>query len=129
MARFAAALLRRRRRRYFRWCSPASVDDRAVIPAVPGTSFPLITFFTNVKYGGSEITFVGEKTTGCIGATAPFIKSVSSVQLNQPDIACNLWSEANCAGVGGIVVSDNIPSLITFGFNDLMVSYNCYSTA
>ncbi|KAJ7447241.1 hypothetical protein FB451DRAFT_1411982 [Mycena latifolia] len=100
-----------------------------VIPAVAGPSEYLITFYTSVNYAGQAITFVDEKTTGCIEATGNFIGSVSSVKIDQPDIACNLWSEKNCGGVAGLVVAGNVPSLITYGFNDKMVSYNCYSTA
>ncbi|KAJ6601133.1 hypothetical protein DFH09DRAFT_1126947 [Mycena vulgaris] len=106
-----------------------ALANRSVIPAVAGKSAHLITFYTAVNYGGQSVTFVDEKTTGCIAATAPFIGSLSSVKLNQPDIACNLWSEKNCGGVAGLVIAGNIPSLITYGFNDKMVSYNCYSTA
>ncbi|KAF7368505.1 Uroporphyrin-III c-methyltransferase [Mycena venus] len=108
---------------------PAPLVDRAVIPGVPGPSVALFTVFTNVNYGGKDITFVDQKTTGCIEATGDFISSVSSIKLDQPDIACNLWSETNCGGTGGIVVAGDIPSLFTFGFNDKMVSFNCYSTA
>ncbi|KAJ7162705.1 hypothetical protein C8R43DRAFT_991228 [Mycena crocata] len=107
----------------------ASISDRSVIPAVPGPSSSLITFFTNVNYGGQDVTFIDEATTGCIGATGPFISSLSSVKLARTGIACNLWSEKNCGGVGGIVVAGNIPNLGAYGFNDKMVSYNCYSTA
>ncbi|KAJ7360980.1 hypothetical protein DFH08DRAFT_1074082 [Mycena albidolilacea] len=108
---------------------PAALVDRAVIPGVPGPSVPLFTVFTNVNYGGQQVTFVDQKTTGCIEATGAFISSVSSIKLNQADIACNLWSQKDCAGTGGVVVTGDIPSLFTFGFNDLMVSFNCYSTA
>ncbi|KAJ6611512.1 hypothetical protein B0H10DRAFT_2224029 [Mycena sp. CBHHK59/15] len=107
----------------------ASHRNRNVIPAVNGKSTSLITFYTNVNYGGQPVTFVDEKTTGCISATSPFISSVSSVKLDQPDIACNLWSEENCGGAVGLVVNGNIPNLTPYGFNDKMVSYNCYSTA
>jgi hypothetical protein len=34
---------------------------------------------------------VDQKATGCIEATGAFISSVSSIKLNQADIACNLW--------------------------------------
>ncbi|KAJ7726379.1 hypothetical protein B0H16DRAFT_1592727 [Mycena metata] len=121
MARFAALL-----------CVAAAAMTSvgaAVIPGVPGPSSSLITFYTSVNYAGSAVTFVDEKTTGCIGATAPFISSLSSVKLDQSGIACNLWSEPNCAGAVGIVVAGDIPSLIPYGFNDKMQSYNCYSTA
>ncbi|KAJ7146407.1 hypothetical protein C8R44DRAFT_757361 [Mycena epipterygia] len=109
--------------------SHRALANRSVIPAVAGKSAYLITFYTAVNYGGQSVTFVDEETTGCIEATAPFIGSLSSVKLDQTNIACNLWSEANCGGVAGLVVAGNVPNLITYGFNDKMVSYNCYKTA
>ncbi|KAJ7447238.1 hypothetical protein FB451DRAFT_782417 [Mycena latifolia] len=98
--------------------SHRALKNRSVIPAVAGSSEYLITFYTSVNYAGQAITFVDEKTTGCIEATGNFIGSVSSVKIDQPDIACNLWSEKNCGGVAGLVVAGNVPSLITYGFND-----------
>ncbi|KAJ7053914.1 hypothetical protein C8F01DRAFT_1165293 [Mycena amicta] len=99
-----------------------------VVPAVAGSPYNLITFFTNVNYGGQAVTFYDQKTTGCIEATAPFINAVSSVKLDRTDIACNLWSEATCKGAVGLTVNGAVPSLIPYGFNDKLKSYNCYST-
>ncbi|KAJ7511810.1 hypothetical protein B0H11DRAFT_1953119 [Mycena galericulata] len=109
--------------------SHRALANRAVIPAVAGPTVPLITFYTDVNYAGESVTFEAEKTTGCIGATGAYISSVSSIKLQQSGIACNLWSEANCGGVAGLVAAADVPNLITYGFNDKMVSYNCYSTA
>ncbi|KAJ6541670.1 hypothetical protein B0H19DRAFT_1174132 [Mycena capillaripes] len=98
MARFAAVLCALVAAVTSVGAAPASVDliDRGVIAAVPGTSPPLATFFTDGGYAGLATTFVDEETTGCIAATGAFVNSVSS--LNHPNIACNLWSELNCGG-------------------------------
>ncbi|KAJ7784803.1 hypothetical protein B0H14DRAFT_3163922 [Mycena olivaceomarginata] len=116
--------------------SPAALVDRAVIPGVPGPSVPLFTVFTNVNYGGQQVTFVDQKTHGvhrghggvyqlrvehqaqpgghCVQFVETFIRFRGADPGN---------SQKDCAGTGGVVVAGDIPSLFTFGFQRTLLPY------
>ncbi|KAJ8515895.1 hypothetical protein ONZ45_g6748 [Pleurotus djamor] len=104
--------------------SPVGVEAREIVAVFQRADS--VTVCHNVNFGGPCV-FAPNSNGVCHNVGASDNDVISSIRLGAAT-NCIFWADGGCSG-SSLFVSQDIPDLRNFGFNDVISSFTCFATA